>query len=166
MTPVPSTPPILRWLLPAALTLWVAALGFAVWATGQISDARLRAEASRAAFETLTPEMDRFQAYQAAVTAARATPTDAPTLRDWLQRGEDALMPESSQEEASARDASRLHRRTATLRWPRIHGDRLRQVVDSAEQAPAPYRLSAITLTPGDENGMLQADAVFHAFTR
>ena len=166
MMPSPSSRSPLRILLPVAATLWIGALCVSLWASARITTLTDRTQTHREAIRSLAPEMNQFDTYWSTIGRLLGNPASAPHLHEWINTQHPTLSPSAHKEQTSSLEHSRIRMRTATVAWPAIEAGQLQTIVETAQNAPASYRLSAITLSPAARDNKLKVEAVFRAFTQ
>ena len=162
----PSLQSPLRILLPVAATLWIGALSVSLWASARIARLNDRTRTNQASIRSLTPEINQFDTYWSTIGHLLENPEAAPHLHEWINSQHPALSPSVHKEQTSTLEHSRIRMRTATVAWPAIEAGQLQTIVETARNAPVPYRLSAITLSPVIKDNKLKVEAVFRAFTQ
>lgn len=164
LTPTLRRP--LRILLPVTASLWIGALGLSFRASKRIPKLADRTRENREAIRSLDPEMDQFSTYWSTVGTLIGNPESAPQLYEWLKTRHPALLPTSCEEQTSTLERSRVQMRTATATWTSVAAEQLGTIIKTAEDAPASYRLRAITLSPAAKENELKVETVFCAFTQ
>lgn len=156
----------LRILLLITATLWVGALSLTIGALARIATLTEQTRTDDEAIRSLDPEMNRFETYWQTVQDLFANTESAPHIHAWIQTQYPALSPSSYKEQTTKLEHSHLKMRTATATWEAIESNQLQTIVATVRNAPASYRLCAITLSPAPQDTKLKVVATFRAFTQ